>query len=786
MDKLAKQIDQLAVTWSEWTIRYRWLTIIISLLIVGFIASHMRFLDFATNYRVFFSGDNPDLVAFEDFQKTYTKNDNFLFVIQAKDESAFDGELSEIAERITEEAWQIPYAIRVDSIPNFQYTWADGDDLTVEDLIKNGNQLPPEILQNKVDIALAEPLLKNFLISRDSSTTAINVVLQYPEKEIDEVPIAVKHARSIAAGIEQDYPDISLALTGLSMMNNSFAESGLKDMATLTPLMYLVLIIVTFLSLRSISATLATLVVIILSTLVAIGAGGIMKILLTPVSLTASTIVLTLAIADSIHILITMRDLMRSGTEKNKALVESIRINFLAITITSITTIVGFLALNFSDSPPFNHLGNMTAAGIAAAWALSLFLLPAIISLLPLRIKPSPTKTKKSLFLKLSDFVIKQPVKVLVVTGSFSLILSALAFTNTLNDVWTKYFDKSIQFRVDTDFALERIGAFYPIEFSINASEPGGISHPEYLNKLDEFAQWMRTQPNVEHVFSLTDIMKRLNKNMHGDDESYYRLPEDTELSAQYLLLYELSLPYGLDLNDRINIDKSATRITATMGDITTVETREFISNSSQWLEQNAPEYMWTSGTGATQMFSYIAKRNIESMLKGNVIAVSLIALILILTLRSFSLGILSIIPNAIPILVTFGIWALTVGMIGIAAATVTATSLGIVVDDTVHLLTKFLRGRREKGYSTADSIRYSLNTVGKAVTINTFILAVGFSILTMSSFKMNQELGALTAIAIVAALILDFLLLPALLLVLDKKSSKKNSTQGNIYVPSA
>jgi predicted RND superfamily exporter protein len=751
---------------------------------VGFIASNMRFLDFATNYRVFFSGDNPDLVAFEDFQKTYTKNDNFLFVIQAKDEAAFDGTLSEIAERITTEAWQIPYAIRVDSIPNFQYTWADGDDLTVEDLIKNGNQLSPEQLKEKVDIALAEPLLNNFLISEDTSTTAINVVLQYPEKDINEVPIAVKYARGIAAGIEQDYPQISLALTGLSMLNNSFVESGMKDMATLTPIMYAVLIIVTFLTLRSLSATFATLVVIFLSTLVAIGSGGMMNILLTPVSLTASTIVLTLAIADSIHILITMRDLMKTGTEKTKALVESIRINFLAITITSLTTIVGFLALNYSDSPPFHHLGNMTAAGIAAAWALSLFLLPAIVSLLPINVKAQPLKTD-TIFLRLADFVIARPLKVLIITGSLSLVFAGLAFTNTLNDVWTKYFDESIQFRVDTDFALERLGAFYPIEFSINASEPGGISHPEYLHKLDEFAEWMRAQPNVEHVYSLTDIMKRLNKNMHGDDESYYRLPDDAELSAQYLLLYELSLPYGLDLNDRINIDKSATRITATMGDVDTIQTREFITNSTAWLRENAPEYMWASPTGATHMFSYIAKRNIESMLKGNVIAVTLIALILVISLRSITLGVLSIIPNTIPVLVTLGIWSLTVGMIGMAAATVAATSLGIVVDDTVHLLTKFLRGRREKGYSTADSIRYSLNTVGKAVTINTIILVAGFGILVMSSFRINQELGALTATAITAALILDFLLLPALLLVLDKKSSNKNITQGNTYVPS-
>lgn len=776
MDKLTRAIDNIATKWSEWVIRHRWITIFISLIIVGLIFSQAKYLDFATNYRVFFSGDNPDLVTFEDFQKTYTKSDNFLFVIQKKDETRFDGELSEVAERITDEAWQIPYATRVDSITNFQYTWANGDDLTVEDLIKNGKDLAPDILSKKVDIALIEPLLNNFLISDDADTTGINVVLQYPEKDLLEVPEAAAHARTIVAGIEKDFPNITIALSGVSMMNNSFAESGIKDMQTLTPIMYAVLLIITFLSLRSISATFATLIVIILSTMVALGSGGIMGVLLTPVSLTAPTIVLTLAIADSIHILISMRELLSRGMEKNKAIVEAIRINFLAVTITSITTIVGFLALNFSDSPPFHHLGNMTAAGIAAAWALSLFLLPALISLLPMKAKLiTNDSVDNSFYTKLANFVIAKPKSVLLVTGSIAVVFSALAFTNQLNDVWTKYFDESIEFRRDTDFAIQNLGAFYPVEFSVAAEEPGGISHPDYLKKLDEFAQWMRAQPDVEHVYSITDIFKRLNKNMHGDDENYYRLPEDIELSAQYLLLYELSLPYGLDLNDRINVDKSASRITATLGDVDTVRTREFVVESRQWLKDNTPEYMWTSATGPTQMFSYIAKRNIESMLRGNIIAVSLIAIILILSLRSIRLGLLSIIPNAIPVLVTFGIWSLSVGMIGISAATVTATSLGIVVDDTVHLLTKYLRGRREKQLSTEDSIRYSLNTVGKAVTINTVILTAGFGVLAFSSFKINQESGMLTAMAVVAALILDFLLLPALLLVVDKNKKAKN-----------
>ena len=777
---MTNAIDQFAVKLTEWVIHHRLLTIILSLIMVGLIASNARHLEFATNYRVFFSGENPDLVTFEEFQKVYTKNDNFLFVIQHKNQSTFDQQIAEVAERITQEGWKIPYSIRVDSIPNFQYTWADGDDLTVEDLIKNSGTLSQEEIRERVNIALAEPLLRDNLISADADTTGINVVLQYPEKNLVEVPTAAAAAREIVKGIEQDYPDIKIVLSGLSMMNNSFAESALKDMGTLVPIMYVVLIVVTFLALRSVTATVATLIVIILSSIVAVGSGGIMGVLLTPISLSAPTIVLTLAIADSIHVLVSMRDLMATGMEKLKALIEAIRINFLAISITSMTTIVGFMALNFSDSPPFHHLGNMTAAGIAAAWVLSLTTLPAIVSLLPMKVKiTTDISAQGNAYTRLANFVIGHPIKILLVTGSFAIVFSVLAFTNQLNDVWTKYFDESIKFRTDTDFAIEHLGSLYPVEFSVEADRPGGISDPKYLAKLEEFVIWLRKQPDVNHVYAITDIFKRLNKNMHADDPEYFRLPQDAELSAQYLLLYELSLPYGLDLNDRINIDKSATRVTASLGDVSTARTREFIAQSAQWLRDNAPEHMWTNPTGATQMFSYIAKRNIESMLRGNVIAIVLIAMIMILALRSFMLGALSIIPNAIPVLVTFGIWALSVGMIGMAAAIITVTSLGIIVDDTVHLLTKYLRGRREKELSTEDSIRYSFNTVGKAIAINTLILTAGFSILAMSSFKVNEETGILTAMAVVAALVLDFLLLPALLLVLDKKSRKVGALQG-------
>ena len=768
MSGLNLAIDRFAADLTKWVISWRWLVIAAVILATLAVGSGARFLDFATNYRVFFSEQNPELSAFEQFQQTYTKNDNFLFVVQPNDGVVFGPEIADVVERITEEAWHIPFNIRVDSITNFQHSWADGDELTVEDLIRNGRELSEDMLLEKRAVALAEPLLRDNLISADADTTGINVVLQYPEQSLTEVPEAVEVARAIVAGIEADYPDVTVALSGISMLNNSFAESGLQDLATLTPAMYAVLLIVLLLALRSLTGTFATLLVIIFSTIATMGAAGYMGVKLTPISMIAPTIIMTLAIADSVHILVSLRDAMRAGMDKISALIEAIRVNFLAIGITSITTIIGFLALNFSDSPPFNHLGNMTAVGIFAAWVVSVTILPAVVSLMPVRFKPveeGKAGLGPRLIERLADFVIARYRATLLVCGGAAVLLTAMVPTINLDDQWTKYFDQRIEFRRDTDFAIANLGGLYPIEFSLEAAEAGGISDPEFLQHMGAFTEWLRTQPEVTHVYSLADIMMRLNKNMHGDDEAYYRLPDDRELAAQYLLLYELSLPYGLDLNDRINIDKSATRITATLGDVSTVETRAFLDRAEGWLVSNTPEHMQTTPTGATVMFSYIAERNIVSMLSGNAIALLLISAIMILALRSWSLGFLSLIPNAIPILMTFGVWALLVGVVGMAAATVAAVSLGIIVDNTVHLLTKYQRGLKERGLSVPDAIRYSYRTVGMAVALNAVVLAFGFAVLTLSTFKINNELGMLMSLTVLIALVVDFLILPALLM---------------------
>jgi len=762
MDKTLRTVDAFATAFAERVLRYRLWVIAGSVIVAFAIFVNAFSLQFSSNYRVFFSSDNPELTTFETFQATYTKNDNFLFVIEPDDGVVFTPETLAAVEELTAEAWQIPFSIRVDSVTNFQHTRAIGDNLIVEDLVRNARALTPADLAEKQAIALAEPLLRDQLLTPDAATTAVNVVLQYPEKSMTEVPTAAAAARALRDTIEAKFPNLDISLTGVSMLNNAFAESGQADMATLVPVMYLVLLLVTVAVLRSISATAVTLGVIMLSTMVGMGAAGMMGVALTPISASAPTVIMTLAIADSIHILMSMRSFMREGMDKHRAIVEAVRVNFLAVGITSLTTIVGFLTLNFSDSPPFWHLGNITAIGIAAAWVFSITALPALMSLLPMKVRAVKAGGRSAME-RFADWVIAWRRGLLATMTALSLGFIAMIPQIEFNDKWVEYFDTRIEFRTESDKALQHFG-MYPIEFSVPAGDAGGVSEPAFLAKLEAFTEFLRAQPNVTHVYSLSDIMKRLNRNMHGDDPAFYNLPEQRDLAAQYLLLYELSLPFGLDLNDRINIDKSATRITATLGNTTTMGVKRFLAAADDWLAENAPD-LRTPPTGAQVMFTYITDRNVSNMILGTIVAISAIALILMVALRDWKLGLLSMVPNGLPILITFGAWALIVGEVGFSVATVASISLGIIVDDTVHFLTKYVRARREKDYSPEDAIRYAFRTVGAALVVNTLILVAGFLVLMTSTFKLNVDLGLLTAMAIVFALMLDFLLLPALLL---------------------
>jgi|TARA_Y100000310_G_scaffold345775_1_gene469692 hypothetical protein len=761
--------DTVIQNYARWIIRFRWWVVAASLLVTAALGPGVQFLETTSDYRIFFGEKNPQLIAYETLESTYTKTDNILFVLQPGDKNVFTRETLELLRQLTESAWQIPYSIRVDSITNFQHTTADGDDLMVADLVEEAFSLSDADLNRVKQVALHEPVLVNRLISADAATAGVMVTLQFPGTDhSQQLPDAVQYALEMVEALRAESPAMTFALTGLAVMSYAEGEVSLGDMQRLIPFMYLVMIIFMLVTLRSVSCTVAILMVVTMSTLITLGVVGSFGLKLNALTAASPIIIMTIVVADSIHILMTVLHEMRRGRSKYDALVESLRVNTEPVFLTTLTTAIGFMSLNFSDSPPFHHVGNIAALGITTAWIFSMTFLVAIVYILPLRVQPR-SSTEPLPMEWFGDFVVSKRKPLLVMFTATTLGVVSFIPTLTVNDLFVEWFDESTSFRVDSDFASDNLIGPYSLEFSIGSGTAGGITEPEYLTSLAEFNAWLQTQPPVVQVNSFTDVMKRLNKSMHSDDPAWYRLPDARELAAQYLLLYEISLPYGLDLNSQLNLDKSATRMTVSLNSIPTREMREIASRAESWLTQNTPTEMHAEATGATLMFAYLTERNIRTMLVGTAIAFFCIAGILVLALRSFKLGLVSLIPNFVPVLFAFGLWAIFVGEIGIIASVIAATSLGLIVDDTVHLLSKYNRAKREHAVNTHDAIRFTFTQVGTALCATTTILVSGFLVLTFASFRLSVHLGILTGMTLAIAIVLDFLLLPPLLMWIDK-----------------
>lgn len=805
--------------WGEFVVRYRWWVIIATVLFAFGSAYGSQFLQFSTHYRVYFGPNNPDLKAFDAVQRIYMKNENLMFVVTAKGTdkdgvkgTVFTRQRLAAIEELTKRSWKLPFSRRVDSLANFQHTKASEDELIVRDLIKSALKMPVVQIVEAQKIALSEPLLNGRLIRKDSKTTGVNVTVLMPENNPDAIFKIVDAGRALAKDIEKKYPTVAVRLTGIVMLNHAFVASSQQDVATLIPIAFLLILVLMALMLRSLLCTLGALAVIILSTMTAMGISGYLGIPLSPPAINAPLIIMTLAIADSIHFLVTMFHEMRRGVPKRDAVIESLRINMLPIILTSVTTAIGFLTMNFSDAPPFHDLGNITAIGIMGALLFSVTFLPALMVVLPIKAR-QPREGHTAVMAHVGEFVVRRRNPLLYGMGLLIVVCIAFIPRIELNDRFVQYFDTSVQFRVDADYTMQNLTGMYAIEYSLPGAAPGSkgaansISSPAYLKNLGKFVDWLRAQKGVVHVNAMSDTMKRLNKNLNGDKQSFYKLPGERKLAAQYLLLFEMSLPFGLDLNDQINVGKSSTRIVVTITDMSAVAMRAFEVKSNKWIVDNLPAYMREPvrttrinpetgkmlvdpktgkpvvevahvhgrGTGANLMFAHISERNIVSMLFGTLLALLLISALLMVALRSVKIGLISLIPNLVPAAMAFGAWGLFVGEVNLAAAVLAALTLGIVVDDTIHFLSKYLRARREQNASVEDAVRYAFVTVGWALVVTTFVLMAGFGVLAYSSFAINSIMGLMTAITIFIALIADFFFLAPLLLKIDRKKEKSS-----------
>lgn len=768
--------DNFILKFSGWVVkRCGWVILASLVLVAALTAGAQHLVTPDVGVRNHFKKDDPHLINLELFEETYAVSDSILVIVAPADDTIFTRDALMAIEELTDTLWLTPYAIRVDSITNYLNIEGTEDSLIVEALVEDASVLDDAMIDRVKSIALNTQDTAGRFVSRDGRLAGLVLSLALPDDGRDQPKTEVATALGQLVGdLDAENPDIDYYMYGELLLDQEIRNALNDDQTLLAPLAFATMILVAAVVLRSVWGILGIMAMLISVMASSFGFAGWSGLIFYGDSAAAIFVLMAIAIAHSVHLIEGVMNAMRDGMDRIAATVHSLTINVRPIFLTSVTTAIGFLSLNFSESPPFQVMGNIVAFGAMIAFVYSMTLLPAFIALVPLR-APVKKESETAFSERLGHFVIGNSTALLWIFAVLAVVGVIGIARIELDESNVSLLNKSYPVRQSADFINENFSGLDSFEYSLNSGKESGVLDLDYLRQVESFTNWLREQPEVTHASSLTDVLKRLNETMNGGVEGSYSLPENTDLAAQYLLLYELSLPVGRDLNSLISFDRSESRLTIVIESLSAQNQIAFDDRASAWLRENAPNIQ-TSATGVTIVSAYSVMRIITNMLVGTMIAMAVVSLILIFVFRSLRFGLLSLIPNFMPAIMAMAVWGYAVGTVSVAASIVTAIAFGIIVDDTIHLMSKYLRSRAE-GMSPRESIVPTFKLVGRPLLTTTFIFALGFLVFGASGLSNNQTLGTLVGITVIIALLADFLLFPPLLIAFDKTKLKVSGT---------
>ena len=719
--------------------------------------------------RFFPKGHSATSLSYE-IDETFIRTDNIVIAINAKNNSIFTKKTLSLIESLTEKSWTVPYSIRVDSLTNYSYVRSVDDDLLVEPFIENALSMEDSFIQQREKIVEEEEIIYGSLISKDKKTTVISIVVDPPNPDANLKLIdTIEYMLEYIDEAKSNHPELDIRILGTPYQEYISPKMVLSEMPIVMPSMLLLILVSVFFMLRSVFAVLATIFVIVLSLISTFGSVGFIGNALNQMVITIPILIITLALADCVHLFSIFFQQRAKGYSSKESMVKSLELNLQPLFLTTLTTCIGFLSFNVLDVPPLRDLGNFVSIGIAMAFIFTIFFAAPLFSFFEIK-APKSVNQQVNLSKKIAKFSLKNSKTLLWTVPLMSVLLISLIPLNVLDENPTQMYDEGFtSFSSDTLWLDEMLGVTFPVSFKAE-SKNGSVSEPEFLKKIDSFTNWLETQDEVNHVTSLAHTMKNLNKSMHGDDPKWEIIPESEELSSQYLFFYEMSLPMGLDLNSSISQDRSSTKISANLDDMSGKEFLKFDSKVRAHLEDNNLTEIISPAAGFRVVFSHISTVIVNSLLLGVFIGLLLITLMLGLFFRSIPFGVLSAFPNVLPIGAAFGIWALYDGQVGFMVAVGMGSTLGIIVDFTVHLLSKYDLARREMGQSPEEAVMFAFESVGFALIVMTVVISLGFLVLNLVNFLPLHDFARFSTISFIMALIIDFLFFPNLLVKFDKR----------------
>lgn len=761
----------------DFLFRFKWAIVFVVPLIVFALALNLKHLEIDGSYRIWFEKDSKILTDYDTFRSEFSNDDGIVVVF--KDENGiFNKKALASIQRLTEAFWDMPHIDRVDSITNYQHVHTEEgkpDDVFVDDFIVEDLSEVDEIyFSDRKKVALADSIIVDSFISKDGTTTMIFARLESEANENGDISSEMMGYLTPLIEAESNKTGYKYWLNGGPVMTQAFVHIAGKDAMTFTPLVFLSSMILLFMLFRRVSGALVPLAVVLFTFLSVLAVQTLLGYKLNNFTANIPVFIVAIGIADAVHIYSIWLMGKKEGLANKEAVENSITKNFLPIFLTSLTTTVGFSTLAISKVVPVATLGIATASGAVLAFMISIVWMPAVLLLLKKPIKGTQKPEETKMFRGYGAFIVRNDKRIILIGSLIVAVMGiGLAFVK-IDSNTIRYFAPEVEIRKSAEFTMENLTGSMSYMVIVDSGEIDGIKDPAFLRTVEKFyTEYQRMFPHdVRDIFSLLDTIKRYNKIMNNSET----VPKERNLIAQYLLLYSMGLPQGMEITDQMDFDQRKLRINVLTNIVDTSKDMKMINYAQEWWANT--EYSMNL-TGQTAMYAYMQKDITDTLIYSLSLTILIVSLMMLLIFKRLKILWILLLPNLLPVILVIGLmgWlGLTIDM-GVAIAG--AIIIGVAVDDTIHFLVKYFDARK-RGLSMADTFDEVLHYAGRAIFFTTIVLSLSFSMFVFSTFTPNQNFGVVTATALIIALIIDLLYLPALLHMADKNTNykKENNAQ--------
>ena len=776
-------------------------TLFIMAVLIAAIATQLPKLTIDISMEGFLHKTDPTLIEYNDFRDQFGRDEVVIVAIRSPE--VFEGGFLEKLRRLHQDLEEnVPYVEDITSLINARDTRGEKDELIVEDLLESWPGTPEEIASIR-DRTLDNPLFENLLISEDGTMTTIVIKTQahssvgeesdvlegfedsenlsltdsgtsdakkyLTDKENSEVVLTVD---KIAKKYESS--DFEIYIAGLPSVTHFIKQSMMKDVRRFLLLSFVTIAVLLFIMFRRVTGVVLPLLIVVLSLVSTI---GLMAAFKTPIKLPTQILpsfILAVSVGYSVHILAMFyQNFLKSGS-REEAIAYSIGHSGLAVVMTAATTAGGLFSFSTSEVAPIADLGIFAGTGVLLAMVYTIILLPALLAVIPVRtLKTQKDKSGDGVIERLLERVgliaTGHPYKILVISSVIMVLSIVGAMKIHFSHDVLKWLPKENSSRIATETIDKELRGSVNMAIIIDTGKENGLYDPDLLNRMEETAAYLETleagKVFAGKAWSLTTILKETNRALHENRQEFYAIPQNRNLIAQELLLFENS--GSDDMEDFTDSQFSKACLMVKLPFIDIVAYTEFFEKVNDYLREMYPDVKITV-TGMSAIMFRTVNNATASMGKSYLYALGVITILMIILIGRVRIGLLSMIPNLAPIIATLGVMGWFAIPMNLFTMLVGNIAIGLAVDDTIHFMHNFRRYFEESGDAKA-AVMETLHTTGRAMLITSCVLSIGFFIFMFATMNNLIQFGFLTGLVIILALFADYFIAPALMVIVNK-----------------